>query len=99
MERLRSDGLMLTVILSSGEPMPVHYFDQIGRTFVDYLLDFIEDPPSRQFEVEVCDVYIGVLLAYNLQFNDISSNTMIQTLSKRANVKSFIEKILLMLNR
>merc|ERR1712200_168774 len=48
-ERLRSDGLLLTVILSTGEPMPVHYHDQIGRTFVDYLLDYIEDPPSREF--------------------------------------------------
>lgn len=98
-ERLRSDGLMLTVILSSGEGMPVHYYDQIGRTFVDYLLDYIEEPPSRHFEVEVCDVFIGVLLAYNLQFRDISSNTMIQTLSRRVNAKTFIEKILLLLNR
>ena len=98
-ERLRSDGLMLTVILSSGEPMPVHYYDQIGRTFVDYLLDFIEDPPNRQFEVEVCDVFIGVLLAYNLQFNDIANNTLIDTLSRRVNVKTFVEKILLLLNR
>ena len=30
-ERLRSDGILLTVILSSGEAMPVHYFDQIGN--------------------------------------------------------------------
>ena len=50
-ERLRSDGLMLTVIVISGEGMPVHYYDQIGRTFVDYLLDYIEEPPSRHFEV------------------------------------------------
>ena len=90
---------MLTVILSSGEPMPVHYYDQIGGTFVDYLLDFIEDPPNRQFEVEVCDVFIGVLLAYNLQLKDISNNTLIDTLSRRVNVKTFVEKILLLLNR
>ena len=35
---MRSDGLLLTVILSTGEPMPVHYQDQMGSTFVDYLL-------------------------------------------------------------
>ena len=40
-ERLRSDGLLLTVILSTGEPMPVHYQDQMGSTFVDYLLDYV----------------------------------------------------------
>jgi len=98
-ERLRSDGLLLTVILSTGEPMPVHYHDQIGRTFVDYLLDYIEDPPSREFEVEVCDVFIGVLLAFNLQFKDANSNVLVDTLSRRMSVKTFMEKILLLLNR
>jgi len=98
-ERLRSDGLLLTVILSTGEPMPVHFYDQIGRNFVDYLLDYIEDPPSREFEVEVCDVFIGVLLAFNLQFKEANSNVLVDTLSKRMSVKTFMEKILLLLNR
>lgn len=90
---------MLTVILSTGEPMPVHYYDQIGRSFVDYLLDYIEDPPSRDFEVEVCDVFIGVILALNLQFKNAASNIVIDTLSNRLSVKTFMEKILLLLNR
>ena len=79
--------------------MPVHYFDQIGRSFVDYLIDYIEDPPSRDFEVEVCDAFIGVLLAFNLQFRDVYSNVMIDTLGRRLSVKTFMEKILLLLNR
>jgi hypothetical protein len=87
------------VIFSRGEPMPVHYFDQIGRSFVDFLIDYIEEPPNRDFEVEVADVYLGVLLSYNLQFNEISSNVMVQTLSRRSSVKAFMEKILLLLNR
>jgi len=98
-ERLRSDGLLLTVILSTGEPMPVHYQDQMGSTFVDYLLDYIEEPPSREFEVEVCDCFIGVLLAFNLQFKDANSNVLVDTLSRRVSVKTFMEKILLLLNR
>lgn len=85
--------------MCKGEPLPVHYFDQIGRTFVDYLIDYIEEPPSREFEVEVSDVFIGVLLAYNLQFRDIRDNVLIQTLARRINAKTFIEKILLLLNR
>ena len=96
---MRSDGLLLTVILSTGEPMPVHFYDQIGRNFVDYLLDYIEDPPSREFEVEVCDVFIGVLLAFNLQFKEANSNVLVDTLSRRMSVKTFMEKILLLLNR
>lgn len=98
-ERLRSDGLLLTVVLSTGEPMPVHYYDQIGRSFVDYLLDYIEEPPSREFEVEVCDVFIGVILALNLQFHSIADNVVVETVSRRLSVKTFMEKILLLLNR
>jgi hypothetical protein len=61
--------------------------------------DYIEEPPSREFEVEVCDVFIGVLLAFNLQFKDANSNVLVDTLSRRVSVKTFMEKILLLLNR
>lgn len=98
-ERLRHNGLLLTVIFSRGEPMPVHYFEQLGRNFVDFLLDFIEEPPSREHEMEVVDVFMGLLLSYNLQFNEISSNMMINTLARRSSAKTFMEKVLLLLNR
>ena len=49
--------------------------------------------------MEVCDVFIGVLLAYNLQFSAIHSNIFIETLANRVNTKTFLEKILLLLNR
>ena len=62
-------------------------------------IDYIEEPPSREFEVEVCDVFIGVLLAFNLQFRDGASNVLVDTLSRRMSVKTFMEKILLLLNR
>ena len=43
-ERVRLTGLLLTVIFSRGEPMPVQYSDQgqLGRNFVDYILEMIE---------------------------------------------------------
>ena len=63
------------------------------------VLDYIEEPPSREFEVEVCDCFIGVLLAFNLQFKDANSNVLVDTLSRRVSVKTFMEKILLLLNR
>ena len=49
--------------------------------------------------MEVCDCFIGVLLAYNLQFKDANSNVLVDTLSRRVSVKTFMEKILLLLNR
>ncbi len=45
--RLRMCALLLTVIFSRGEPMPVQYFDQLGATFVNFLLDYIEAPPTQ----------------------------------------------------
>ena len=49
--------------------------------------------------MEVCDCFIGVLLAFNLQFKDANSNVLVDTLSRRVSVKTFMEKILLLLNR
>ena len=38
-------------------------------------------------------------MAYNLQFKDANSNVLVDTLSRRVSVKTFMEKILLLLNR
>ena len=38
-------------------------------------------------------------MAFNLQFKDANSNVLVDTLSRRVSVKTFMEKILLLLNR
>ena len=40
--RMRHCALLLTAIFSRGEPMPVHYFEQLGSNFVSFVLDYIE---------------------------------------------------------
>lgn len=97
--RLRHCALLLTIVFSRGEPMPVHYFSQLGASFVSFLLDYIEAPPSADSEQEIPDIFIGLALAYNLQFRDISTNVMVSCLSGRAGAKTWTEKILLLLNR
>ena len=39
---MRHCALLLTAIFSRGEPMPVHYFEQLGSNFVSFVLDYIE---------------------------------------------------------
>ena len=97
--RLRHCALLLTIVFSRGEPMPVHHFSQLGASFVSFLLDYIEAPPSADSEQEIPDIFIGLALAYNLQFRDISTNVMISCLAGRAGAKTWTEKILLLLNR
>eukprot|EP00095_Tigriopus_kingsejongensis_P003296 snap_masked-scaffold355_size198070-processed-gene-0.1 protein:Tk03296 transcript:snap_masked-scaffold355_size198070-processed-gene-0.1-mRNA-1 annotation:"nck-interacting protein with sh3 domain isoform x1" len=97
--RLRHCALLLTIIFSRGEPMPVHYFTQMGSTFVLFLLDYIEAPPTTDLDHEIPDVFIGLALSYNLQFHDIHTNVMVSCLSGRSGAKTWTEKILLLLNR
>ena len=52
--------------------MPVHYFNQLGESFVYYLLEHIENPLTREHERDIVDVFIGLMLSYNLQFKDKS---------------------------
>ena len=92
-------ALLMTIIFSRGEPMPVHYFNQLGSAFVNFLLDYIEAPPTQDADHEIPDVFIGLALSYNLQFPDITTNVLVSSLSGRAGAKVWTEKILLLLNR
>ena len=97
--RLRHCALLLTVVFSTGEPMPVHYFNQLGAGFVNFLLDYIEAPPTQDSGHEIPDVFVGLALSYNLQFPDVSTNVLVSCLSGRAGAKTYTEKVLLLLNR
>lgn len=92
-DRMRHCGLLLTVIFSRGEQMPVHYFNQLGDAFIHYLLENIENPATREHEREICDVFIGLVLSYNMQFKDKSSNVTVKCLTKRNSAKAFTEQV------
>ena len=75
----RPDQLfLLTVIFSRGEPLPVHCLEpgQIGSNFVDFVLEVIEKPVQKRSH-DLSDVFIGMMLSYNLQFQDNTSNVFI----------------------
>lgn len=81
--------------------MPVHHFQSLGNSFINFLLDLVEDPPQQDGRQEIPDSFVGLILSYNLQFasRDVSSNVVMCCLEHRAHAKSFIERILLLLNR
>ena len=107
-DRARLTALLLTVIFSRAEPMPVQYSDsgQLGRNFVDFLLDHIEKTATLRTD-DISDVYIGLLLSFNLQFSEKDvgrGNFFIERLAMQQGAgqygaKTYTEKILLLLNR
>ncbi|KAL7305713.1 hypothetical protein TKK_0001967 [Trichogramma kaykai] len=96
--KLNYSSLLLTMIFSMGEPMPITHFDQLGSEFISFLLDLIENPPDTDLDDQIPDLFINLILSYNLQFTS-SDNVVIEALKKRSVAKTFTEKILLLLNR
>lgn len=97
--RLNYSSLLLTMIFSMGEPMPVTHVDHLGVDFVSFLFDLIESPPDTDVEEQIPDLFLNLILAYNLQFTASVENLMLKALLQRRLAKAFTEKTLLLLNR
>ncbi|XP_029177504.1 NCK-interacting protein with SH3 domain [Nylanderia fulva] len=96
--RLNYSSLLLTMIFSMGEPMPVTHLEQLGSDFISFLLDLIETPPDTDLEDQIPDLFINLILSYNLQFTT-SENMVLNALRERTVAKTFTEKILFLFNR
>ncbi|XP_069703859.1 NCK-interacting protein with SH3 domain isoform X2 [Periplaneta americana] len=97
--RLNYSSLLLTMIFSMGEPMPVTHMEHLGVDFISFLFDLIETPPDTDVEEQIPDLFLNLVLSYNLQFTENVENIMVKALVKRTVAKTFTEKILLLLNR
>ncbi|XP_023720301.1 NCK-interacting protein with SH3 domain isoform X2 [Cryptotermes secundus] len=97
--RLNYSSLLLSMIFSMGEPMPVTHMEHLGLDFVSFLFDLIECPPDTDVEEQIPDLFVNLVLAYNLQFAADVENVMLKALLQRPLAKSFTEKTLLLLNR
>lgn len=76
----------------------VIFAEQLGPEFVLFLFDLIENPPDSDFEDRIPNLFVNLILSYNLQFIN-SENIVINALKDRNIAKTFTEKILLLLNR
>jgi hypothetical protein len=66
---------------------------------VSFLFDLIESPPDNDVEEQIPDLFVNLVLAYNLQFAADVENVMLKALLQRPLAKTFTEKTLLLLNR
>uniref|UniRef100_A0A4W5QZM3 NCK interacting protein with SH3 domain n=1 Tax=Hucho hucho TaxID=62062 RepID=A0A4W5QZM3_9TELE len=91
-------ALVLTMIFSMGEQVPYHHYDHLNASFVQFLLDVVEEGLPSDPTEQLPDLCVNLILAFNLHLTVPSSNVIMQTLIKK-NVKLFSEKIVLLLNR
>jgi len=99
-ERLKHSSIILTILFSQGESVPILYLEQqLGTSLINFVLAKIESQPEQDTDEEIADCFMGLLASYNLQFSRTQDNIVLQCLSTTNNAKTFTEKLLLLLNR
>ncbi|XP_043406771.1 NCK-interacting protein with SH3 domain isoform X5 [Chelonia mydas] len=98
-QKMCYSALVLAMIFSMGEPLPYHHYEHLNSQFVQFLLDVIEDGLPSDTTEQLPDLFVNVLLAFDLHIPVPEHNVIMTTVSKHSNVKTFTEKVLLLLNR
>ncbi|CAK6955490.1 NCK-interacting protein with SH3 domain-like [Scomber scombrus] len=91
-------ALVLTMIFSMGEQVPYHHYEHLNADFVQFLLGVVEDGLPSDTTEQLPDIFLNLLLAFNLHHTAPSNNVIMEELKKK-NVKNLSEKVLLLLNR
>ncbi|KAI7790828.1 NCK-interacting protein with SH3 domain-like [Triplophysa rosa] len=98
-DKMCYSALLMAMIFSTGEQIPLHHYDHLNASLLQFLLDVIEDGLTSDPTEQLPDLFVNLLLAFNLHLSVPESNIVMQALIKRHNVKILTEKILLLLNR
>ncbi|NXL74929.1 SPN90 protein, partial [Leptocoma aspasia] len=98
-QKMCYSALVLAMMFSMGEPLPYHHYEHLNSQFVQFLLDVIEDGLPSDATDQLPDLFVNVLLAFNLHIPVPEHSVIMTTISKHSNVKTFTEKLLLLLNR
>ncbi|KAM8757009.1 NCK-interacting protein with SH3 domain isoform 1-T1 [Acanthopagrus schlegelii] len=91
-------ALVLTMIFSMGEQVPYHHYEHLNADFVEFLLGVVEDGLPSDPTEQLPDIFLNLVLSFNLHHTAPSNNVIMQELKKK-NVKILSEKVLLLLNR
>uniref|UniRef100_A0A3Q2QB89 NCK interacting protein with SH3 domain n=1 Tax=Fundulus heteroclitus TaxID=8078 RepID=A0A3Q2QB89_FUNHE len=91
-------ALVLTMMFSMGEQVPYHHYEHLNAEFVRFLLGVVEDGLPSDPTEQLPDIFLNLLLAFNLHHTAPSNNAIMQEL-KQKNVKVLTEKVMLLLNR
>lgn len=54
----------------------VSFTEQLGSDFISFLLDLIETPPDTDLEDQIPDLFVNLILSYNLQFREYRSKRL-----------------------
>ncbi|XP_077983692.1 NCK-interacting protein with SH3 domain-like [Glandiceps talaboti] len=98
-QRLCYSALVSTMLLSTGESLPYTHYHQLNEAFVEFLLEQIEKPLLEDEDEQIADLFVKLILAFNLHFQVPSDNTVMKVLAYRKNVKTFSEKVMILVNR
>ncbi|XP_065672349.1 NCK-interacting protein with SH3 domain isoform X4 [Hydra vulgaris] len=90
-------SLVLTMLFSTGEPVPYHHYTQLNEAFVNFLLDLIENPPQN--DEQISDSLMALILSFNKHFRATKHNPIMQVLSRRTLFRMLSEKLMLLFNR
>lgn len=91
--------LVLCMLFSTGEPVPANLHDHLDEKFIKFILETIESPPTADFDGQVTDLLVNLVLAFNLHFQKLEDNIIMKAIAKRKTVKVLTEKLLLLFNR
>ena len=73
--------------------------DHLDEKFIKFILDTIESPPSSDYDDQVTDLLVNLVLAFNLHFHKLDDNFIMKAIADRKTVKVLTEKVLLLFNR
>ena len=73
--------------------------EYLNEAFLHFLLDHIETPLASDVQDKVPDLFVSLLLAFNLHVAMPTDNVLLRVLPDSPSVKVFTEKLLLLVNR
>uniref|UniRef100_A0A8C2I8V4 NCK interacting protein with SH3 domain n=1 Tax=Cyprinus carpio TaxID=7962 RepID=A0A8C2I8V4_CYPCA len=86
-EKMCYSALLMAMVFCRGEQIPLHHYEHLNAAFLQFLLDVIEDGLPSDPTEQLPDLFINLLLAFNLHLRVPESNMVMQILIKRHNVK------------
>uniref|UniRef100_H2YFX7 SH3 domain-containing protein n=1 Tax=Ciona savignyi TaxID=51511 RepID=H2YFX7_CIOSA len=91
-QRVSYASLVLSLIFSTGEPVPVGFYDTIGADFIRFLLNHVES--GSDFD----DIFVRLILAMNLHYITPHDNPTMGVMGGQT-CTTFSEKVMLLINR
>ncbi|XP_074646748.1 NCK-interacting protein with SH3 domain-like isoform X2 [Tubulanus polymorphus] len=91
--------VVLTVIFSTGQELPIQHYDFLNSAFIVFLLSYMENPPWSGVDEDIVDAVLPMILSYNLHFYQPSDNIVMQVLAEHGAPNELTGKVISLANR